>query len=278
MAKEIICQLCTEATNYNGEWKWNAAGMAYLIRTKNNRLIAIDGGFKADVPHLLSKAQEMTGEERPTVAMWILTHPHLDHYGALLEMATNEEYRDIFNIEKLCYQITETPILPLRGISYEVDFNNVHTITEGLGVPVVTPHTDDVFDIDGMKIRFFFTPEDDADRLSDVNSMSMVFRIKGTNKSVMFPGDAHHHSTSIVCFKYWNELKSDICQVSHHGLTGAAECFYAKVAAETLLTPISPAGDRFIQGLGAGHVGALFASKLAEREIKAYEGDTYLDL
>ena len=252
--------------------------MAYLIRTKNNRLIAIDGGFKEDVPHLWEKAKEMTGEERPTVAMWILTHPHLDHYGALQEIGANEEYHSLFNIEKLCYQLTETPILPLRGISYEKDFNAVHLFTEQLGVPVVTPHTDDVFDIDGMKIRFFFTPEDDGDKLSDVNSMSMVFRIAGPNKTVMFPGDAHHHSTSMVCYKYWSELKSDVCQISHHGLTGAAECFYARVAAETILTPISPAGDRFINELGAGHVGAMYARRVAEREIKAYEGDAILEL
>ena len=278
MPKEIICQLCTEASNFNGEWQWQAAGMAYLIRTKANRLIAIDGGYKEDVPHLIEKAREMTGEETPTVAMWIITHPHFDHYSALLEIANNAEARSAFNIEQLCYQITETPMLPYRGISYERDFNFIHEMTDKLGVPVVTPHTDDIFDIDGMKIRFFYTPEDDGDRLSDINAMSLIFRISGANKKVMFPGDAHHHSTSTVCFKYWNELKSDICQISHHGLTGAAECFYAKVAAETLLTPISPAGDKFIQGLGAGHVGALFASRLAEREIKAYEGDVYLEL
>ena len=42
--KECLVQLCTSQSEFDGEWKWQAAGMSYLIRTKGNRFLVIDGG------------------------------------------------------------------------------------------------------------------------------------------------------------------------------------------------------------------------------------------
>ena len=164
---EVLYQLCTKASEFDGEWKWQGAGMSYLIRTRENRLIAIDGGHEEDAPNLIEKMREITGEETPNVALWMITHPHTDHYRALLEISQNEIYRRAVKIDQLCYQLPPNPI-PATGFAFGGVKKEVDALTENLGLPVLTPHTGDVLDIDGVKLRFFFTPED-FDRLKDGN-------------------------------------------------------------------------------------------------------------
>ena len=47
-----LVQICTKASEFNGEFQWQAAGMGYVIQTEANSFIVIDGGFAEDAPHL----------------------------------------------------------------------------------------------------------------------------------------------------------------------------------------------------------------------------------
>ena len=136
----------------------------------------------------------------------------------------------------------------------------------------------DALDIDGVKLRFFFTPEE-FDRLKDGNEFSLICRVQATNKSVMITGDTYPRIAARVALKFWNELKSDICQLAHHGLNGADAGFYARVDAKTVLVPISVSGDRAImQQYVAGIQPCMYAIRNADRVIKAYEGDSSIEL
>ena len=82
----------------SGVWKWDKGGMGDIIRTRSNRLVIIDGGRNIeDSRHIIELAKELTGEERPTVALWIITHPHVDHYNALLYISRDSELREMLN-------------------------------------------------------------------------------------------------------------------------------------------------------------------------------------
>ena len=123
MGKECLTQLCTSNSEFDGEWKWQAAGMSYLIRTKENRFVVIDGGEdQEDALHLIKKMKELSGIERPTVALWILTHPHLDHYGALYHLSKRVDREFEVTIQQLCYQLPAEPILPRNGISFANEY------------------------------------------------------------------------------------------------------------------------------------------------------------
>lgn len=61
-------------------------GMSFVIRTEHGKLIVVDGGMTEDTGHLL----EYIGGQR--VAAWFLTHPHLDHITAFMDVA--EFHRD----------------------------------------------------------------------------------------------------------------------------------------------------------------------------------------
>ena len=59
--------------------------MSYILQTRTGKLVVIDGGNRQDAGNLLEKLIALGGPE-PTVEIWLLTHPHLDHVDALLEI------------------------------------------------------------------------------------------------------------------------------------------------------------------------------------------------
>ena len=270
---EKLVQICTEEDPFDGEWHWKKGGMAYMIRTRGNRLVIIDGGRNVeDSRHLIAKAKELTGEEKPVVALWILPHPHVDHYNAILYLSRDEEMRNSLVIERFCFDLAELGGNGVRLQVLEIAENFKKGNTE-----ILTPRTGNFWDIDGMTLKFFFTPAD-FDKLKDGNEYSLIFKVQGANKSVMFTGDAYPRTAARVALKFWDDLKSDICQLAHHGLNGADASFYARVDAKTVLIPICKAGDREMNVPTAGILPRFFAEKNADLVIKAYEGDTELDL
>ena len=276
---ELLVQLCTDDDTFDGEYKWDKGGMAYILRTRGNRLVIIDGGrCIEDSLHLIKKAKELTDEERPTVALWIITHPHVDHYNALLFISRDVELKNALNVERLCFQLPESPI-PATGMKWSGVRKEVLEIAENLKdcAEIVTPHTGNVWEIDGMTVRFFFTPED-FDALKDSNEFSLIFQVQGTEKTVMFTGDAYPRTAARVALRFWDELKSDVCQLAHHGLNGADASFYARVDAKTVLIPICKAGDDAMNRPIAGILPRFYAERNAERVIKAYEGDNSIEL
>lgn len=272
--ESCLVQLCTSHSEFDGEWKWQAAGMSYIIRTEKNRFLVVDGGEdQEDALRLVKKMQELSGEECPTVALWIITHPHLDHFGALVHLSDPQENPTRPKIEQLCYQLPDEPVLPRTGLRYEWEDSQIRLLTERLGAPVLVPHTNDVLSFDDITVRFLFTPEDCLDLIKDVNELSLIFQVKGKNKSVMFTGDAYERTTRPTAYRFWDELKSDYCQLAHHGLNGGSAEFYARVDAPNILIPISVAGDRDVATWTPGTCSRQFAERMAKTCHKAYEGD-----
>ena len=53
--------------------------LAIVVKSNDGRIIVVDGGFKTNAPYLGEYIKANGGK----VAVWLLTHPHVDHVGAL---------------------------------------------------------------------------------------------------------------------------------------------------------------------------------------------------
>ena len=107
---EKLIQICTDASLYNGKFDntgWAAAGMGYILVTESNRFIVIDGGFAEDAQKIIKMLEEMSHELVPTVDLWIITHSHGDHYGALMEICNRPELAARVKIKELLYYFPE---------------------------------------------------------------------------------------------------------------------------------------------------------------------------
>ncbi|MBO7177404.1 MAG: MBL fold metallo-hydrolase [Clostridia bacterium] len=272
MAKLI--QYRTHASLYDGAFDatvgWAAAGMGYLIVTDGGRLIVIDGGFAEDVDDLLALMTKYTGEAVPTVDLWIITHPHGDHYFALKELAKTP---DRVKIKMLMYHFPEE-FRDRKGNGCMGAIRDLDAVTAAFRPQVKLPQVDEHIEVDGMDIHVLYTPTD-CSILNNPNQLSLIFTVQGPQKKLMITGDAYSRNMQIAVWRYDKALKCDILQLPHHGLcdTGNMD-FYKRVDAETVLIPISTAGDRTMRSDMYGDLPKInrFAEDNAKTVYKAFEG------
>lgn len=278
-----LIQYCTEASRFDGEFAWQAAGMGYVIVTERRHLIVVDGGGCREDAEGMIKIMEQAVGGRPHVDMWIITHPHNDHYTALMLLAQTDELRARVDVEAVCCCIPGQFTWMRRGelCDGQKDLDRVGAIASQLGCREVRPTSGDRFDIDGTVVEFLYTYED-AEVLADPNELSMVFTVTGKHRKVMFTGDSYPAGLEVV-YRRWAErpevLKSDILQVAHHGLNGGHTLFYRAVDADVALVPISRAGDRAMslpEENRAHH--NLYAQRRAATVIKAFCGTSGVEI
>lgn len=278
MAKLI--QYCTHASHYDGAFDakvgWAAAGMGYLIVTDGGRLIVIDGGFAEDVDDLLALMTKYTGEAVPTVDLWIITHPHGDHYFALKALAKTPER---IKVNTLMYHFPEE-FRDRNGNGCMGAIRDFETIVAAFGAQVKLPQVDEHIVLDGLDFHILYTPTD-CSILNNPNQLSLIFTVQGPEKKLMITGDAYSRNMQIAVWRYDKALKCDILQLPHHGLcdTGNMD-FYKRVDAKTVLIPISVAGDRTMRSDMYGDAPKVnrFAEDNAETVYKAFEGTVEMSL
>ena len=288
---ERLIQYCTNASLYDGEfggsYGWPAAGMGYIIVSENGKLIVIDGGYGDDAENILSLLCENSNAETPHVDLWIVTHPHFDHYGALRELASNPNFNQRLIIEKVIYWF------PLEFVGKDGKARNLETacqkmdlIISGFNSKAYRPTRGEKINIDSIEVEFLFVP-DDCSYLNtgggNSNLVSLIFTVKGNSKKIMFTGDAYGRTMQITAWRYKGSLACDILQMPHHGLCDAYNIdFYREVNAKTVLIPISAAGYREMHGEqyaekeGRNH--NLWAENNAETVYKAFEGTVEIEL
>ena len=278
MAKLI--QYCTHASHYDGAFDstvgWAAAGMGYLIVTDGGRLIVIDGGFAEDVPDLLALMRKYGGKEIPEVDLWIITHPHGDHYFALRELAKTPES---ISVKTLMYHFP-AQFRDRKGNGCEGAVRDMEQIAAALSADVKLPLVDEHINVDGLDLHILYTPTD-CSILNNPNQLSLIFTVQGPQKKLMITGDAYSRNMQIAVWRYDKALKADILQLPHHGLcdTGNMD-FYKRVDAQTVLIPISRAGDRAMRSDMYGDAPKInrFAEDNATTVHKAFEGTVELSM
>ncbi len=87
LATTELYQLPAKYPRASGDYYQN---MSYVVKTRQGKIIVIDGGYKTDnhdPKYLYSFLQDVTGKNIPHVDAWFFTHNHNDHYGAFLGIA-----------------------------------------------------------------------------------------------------------------------------------------------------------------------------------------------
>lgn len=203
--------------------------MGFVLVTKQNNVIVIDGGRAEDMPLL---KQYIGGRH---ISAWILTHAHGDHVSGLISEFHENRLAD-FDIEKIYYNIppyaelmerTDVPCLEyfrheLGELKHFVDIvpgisHLSHIVTQGESVQ-----------IDECKIDFLFTYHDGL--FSNLlNDSSLVFRITTPNRTVLFLGDLGPEGGDVLYEESRDILKADIVQMAHHGHMNVGMEVYAAI-------------------------------------------------
>ncbi len=233
-------------------------GMSYAIRVSDGRFIIIDGGwnFKPDAENLLDTLKAGSPTDKPVIAAWIMTHPHIDHYRCFNEF-TNLFSQEVV-IEKFLLNFPD-----MSDFTYEKfvrfpeikdeeycftntsDFAHVNLMYENIkkyNAECFVPHTGQIYNVGDAKLEFLSTVDDTYYSTTFGNPASLVFKMELGGQTTLWTGDASF-SQSKLSSKYGDYLKSDILQVPHHGFgSGSYEeqiICYDLISPSVCLLPVS---------------------------------------
>ena len=203
--------------------------MSFVIVTKQNNVIIVDGGRKEDMPLL----KEYVGGRH--ISAWILTHAHTDHVsGFISEMKENGgadfdfervyynfppyniiENRDVPDYPYFCRELNETlpsflEIEPMLG-------DRAHITKQGESITV-----------DECKIEFIYSYHEGLNA-NLMNDASLVFKLSTDKTSVLFLGDLGPDGGDVLFRESRHLLKSDIVQMAHHGHMNVSMEVYAEI-------------------------------------------------
>lgn len=209
--------------------------MSFVIVTKKNNAIVIDGGREEDMPLL---KQYVAGRH---ISAWILTHAHSDHISGLISELEKNGGAD-FDIERIYYNfppyeiIENTDVLDYAYYCSELNetlpsFNAVLPKIQNIAQVVKQGQS---IGIDEVTIDFLFSYHPGLTS-NLMNDSSLVFKLRTPNKSVLFLGDLGPEGGDILFRESRHLLKSDIVQVAHHGHMTCGMEVYAEIQPEICL-------------------------------------------
>lgn len=219
----------------------NVNGMAYIIQLKDGSYIIYDGSYSSQANVIREYLEDnRKGEGKPVVRAWVLTHSHSDHFPSFQTFC--RELSDTATVEHVIYSplndqnftMSEDNQGYFSGEKFQEDVANLK------GVKLVYAHTGMEFTFCNLKLEVLMTPEtlfkESAD-YGNFNNTSVVTRLYDESYGALFLGDMAKLGADRMMSVYGDYLKSDICQVSHHGVEDTPLPFYETVQASILYYP-----------------------------------------
>ncbi len=282
---EKLMMLATAASYYDGPFGgkdgWIAAGMGFVYITGDGSLIVVDGGNVEDGEMLVDTLTSLSGGERARVSLWVLTHPHIDHYGALRTVTESDSLASRVSVDRIMCRFPEQ----LASLDRHEPFIRnacamLKTALAVTGAVLVEPDAGFELSVGTARLRVLSVPQI-PNSYTGPNSLSLIFSIDGEGERVLFTGDATRERLAEAARRCGALLRSDILQIPHHGLCDSGDIdFYAAVGAHTLLVPICRSGERSMKSGYYKDATApeLYAEAHAQHIYRAYDGNVTLTL
>lgn len=199
-------------------------GMLYLVKLADGRALLIDGGmpcaegaddvYKALESHGIAK----DGDGKYAVAAWIFTHAHGDHIGAFNRFAP--KYSDRVSVEYLLYSFPGDGNVASR----EADFPAFEKVIDDHFPTAkrVVPRAGAVYYFGNAALRVLCSPDllyTAGQRLPYFNNTSITLMLEANGTKTLFMGDGGDAVAAkmLECLAP-KVLKSDMVQITHHGL------------------------------------------------------------
>lgn len=204
--------------------------MGYILKTKNNKLIIVDGGTKGDTQNLMKYIKANNNE----VDYWFITHAHDDHAGAFTEIVNNTEVE----IGKIYISLNEYEWYE-ENESQRAEFSRllIETVnSEKIKNVVESPKLNQIIQIDEIKAEILGIRNPEITE-NPGNEQSMVIKFDTGKTSYLILGDTGEKSSEKLLQTQKEKLKSDIVQMAHHGQSGATEELYGQINPTICLWP-----------------------------------------
>jgi len=205
---------------------------SFIVETEDGKWILIDGGWRKDGIYLLEYLQKVTGKEKPHIDAWFLTHAHQDHICCFLDIVEN--HMNDMEIDSIYYNFPSIQLVERREPVELKGIKEFYRLLPNFVEKAVIVSKGDCYQIGDATFDILYSPNcmwsDNA-----VNNSSVVMRMVLAGKKVMFLADMGLEGGRDLLKEYGDELKSDYCQMAHHGQNGVGKEVYAAIKPECCL-------------------------------------------
>ncbi len=241
VCESSLTQLGLEHTNpNNGSLLEN--GMGYIFRLEDGSFIMIDGGFNTAYNNKLiwDTLNELSADYKPdkiTIAAWIITHAHGDHYNAFKGFMNT--YGHQVQLNYVIYDLTSSKVHTAADQTNDTTNLKALAATYAKKENIILARPGQIMRFANAEIEVFFTDELIlGEKIETLNAVSLHFRMTIAGQSFMFAGDSYTTETDMMVRLYGKELASDFVQVIHHGTTGGTVAYYKCVDPIVVLWPL----------------------------------------
>ena len=208
----------------NEEDKENINSAGYVIRTRNNKLIIVDGGKNTDSDLILSYINKYGNGK---VDYWFITHAHDDHVGALLEILKNENNN--ITIENLCYHLNTAEWYEANDSrGKETELAMIKELNNSKIKNRIDCTANQFIEIGNVECKILRIANPEITHSDNGNESSMVFKLtaKDVKKSILFLGDSYVYTSKELLENCKDDLPSYAVQMAHHGQYGVTKEVY----------------------------------------------------
>lgn len=231
-------------------------GTSLVLQLEDGSFVIIDGGLGSSTNYTKDSTNLMNfltskapSGEKPRVT-WVVTHIHTDHRQLMQKLLPT--VKDKIVLELVAWNMPDFSTLsaytpdwkesnPPQNYVKSMDLINTALKNSFPNVPIYTFHTGEKLYLPGCEIEFLATHEDYyLNNFVWINDTSSAFRITMQGKTLMVFGDCTAAVNSkIMTAAFGSYIKSDIMQVTHHGVGGGTLATFKAVDPDICLWSVN---------------------------------------
>lgn len=200
---------------------------SFIIKTQTGELVVIDGGYRGEYTHLLEQLRKISGKSKPQVAGWFLSHAHMDHIDCFMEIIEN--HSDSIEILNVYYNFPSIQFMEKNEPLEAHTLQEFYSLLPHFAASSVIVTEGDCYEIGGALFEILYSPNPTWTN-NAANNSSIVIRLTLGEQTIMFLGDLGEEAGNQLLNKYGTSLKSDYCQMAHHGQAGVTKQVYQMIA------------------------------------------------
>ncbi|MBQ9086950.1 MAG: hypothetical protein IJY47_07160 [Clostridia bacterium] len=237
--------------NYAQQVSGGENGLGVVFTNPDGSYVIVDGGWKYDTNTLYKflKDNNKRTDGRIVIRAWIITHPHEDHWGNIVQFS--KSYASQVTLEYFVAQLSQQYCVGKDQQTYNGSKALREAAARFTGAKTVVPQTGQIMRFGELEVEFLYTLESMLTKKTvagrhgaggrDANEQSMIFRAKfNEGQTVLITGDATNYESTRLETMYNTHLKSDFVTLPHHGIDPTTETFYGtSIQAKYVLIPTS---------------------------------------